>query len=55
MKSEGQISCYPTRERKRNQIFFIIEYFECSGINYCYTIRIVSTNYMEAISSDDSE
>ena len=44
---------YPTQEKKTR--YFVIENFEFCGIDYCYTMRTIPTNYTDAINSDDSK
>ena len=54
IKEERLIHNYPTREKEKNDSF-VVENFEFRGIDYCYTMHTIPTNYTEAISSEESE
>ena len=43
--------CYPNKWEK-NPDFLVVENFEFSGIDYCYTMCTIPINYTEAINSE---
>ena len=53
-EEDGKIRRYPTWQRRKPD-YFVIENFEFSGIDYCYTMHTIPTNYTEVINSEDTE
>ena len=52
-EGEGQITCYPIRQRKPPDLY-VVENFEFGGVDYCCILHMIPANYFEAVNSPDS-